>query len=176
MPLSVVCTALLLLAACGDDDPAPAATPAADIVESDATSDAAAGDITLDDTAMGDTAMGDASMDDAAEGDTAMPDAGPSEDVVEPEVPTWDGAVQAIIQGSCGGCHGSAGSWSAGSYSDTQMTAYSGQCDGMTKGECFSVRIKDETMPTNGSVLQSMMDSGDLETLDAWIAGGMPEN
>ena len=209
MRMSVVCTALLLVAACGDDDPAPAATPTADVVDSDATSDATEGDalaadVTPGDTAMGDTAMGDTAMGDTAMGDTAMDDvpmefdadpsddvpmddvsmndvpmedAGPSDDVVpEPAVPTWDGDVQAIIQASCGSCHGTKGGWSASSYADSQEEAYSSQCSGMTKGQCFSIRIKDETMPTNTSVLGAMMDSGELETLDAWIAGGMPEN
>ena len=249
MRMSVVCTALLLVAACGDDDPAPAATPTTDVVDSDATSDAtegdaiaadvAAGDTAMGDTAMGDTAMGDtatgdtamddasmddasmddasmddasmddasmddasmddasmddasmddasmddasmddASMDDVSMDDVSMDDAGPDEDVAAPAVPTWDGAVQAIIAANCGSCHGSSGGWSSNSYADSQKTAYSGQCGGMTKGECYSVRIKDGTMPNNGTsaaILAEMEASGDLETLDAWIADGMPEN
>ena len=40
MRMNVLCAALLFVAACGDDDPAPAATPTADVVESDATGDA----------------------------------------------------------------------------------------------------------------------------------------
>jgi hypothetical protein len=142
------------------------------------TDDASTDGVSMGDAAMGDAAMGDASMEDVPTEDVPSEDAGPSEDITEPEpaAPTWDGQVQAIIQASCGSCHGNSGGWSANSYADSQKMAYSGTCSGMTKGECFSVRIKDETMPTNVSVLQSMMDSGDLETLDAWIAGGMPEN
>ena len=133
-------------------------------------------DVPVGDTSMEDVPVGDASLDDVATEDVPAEDAGPSEDIAEPATPTWDGQVQAIIQASCGTCHGTQGGWSANSYADSQKTAYSGTCSGMTKGECYSVRIKDETMPTNKSVLSAMTSSGELETLDAWIAGGMPEN
>ena len=118
-------------------------------------------------------------MEDASMEDASMEDAGPMEDTAEPAVPTWDGEVQAIIAANCGTCHGSSGGWSSNSYADSQKSAYSGQCSGLTKGECYSIRIKDLSMPNNGTaatVLADMEASGDLETLDAWIAGGMPEN
>ena len=245
MRMNVLCAALLFVAACGDDDPAPAATPTADVVESDATGDATGGDAvatdtTSADTAAGDTAAGDTAAtdtvtedtsadagmadagmtedagmadagmadagmtedagmadagmtedagmadagmtdagmtEDAGMGDAGMGDAGMAEDTGPvDETPTWDGHIQAIIAANCGTCHGNSGGWGANSYADSQKAAYSSQCSGMTKGECYSVRIKDETMPTNKSVLADMTASGDLELLDQWIAGGMPEN
>ena len=73
--MSCVALALLLFAACGDDDPAPAATPTTDVVEGDATE----GDATEGDTTEGDTAMTDTAMEDVPTGpmsilETAMAD------------------------------------------------------------------------------------------------------
>ena len=103
--------------------------------------------------------------------DTTVADTGPVE-----SAPTFDEHIKPILEANCGNCHGTAGQWGASSYEDSQKAAYSAQCSGLTKGECYAVRIKDETMPTGGSVLSAMTDSGDLELLDQWIAAGMPEN
>jgi hypothetical protein len=89
-------------------------------------------------------------------------------------VPTWDADIQPIINNYCGVCHGASGGWSSLEYSSTQKDSY--HCLGMAKGECFSVRIKEESMPANGSVLSAMMMSGELDLIDAWIDAGMPEN
>ena len=57
MRMNVLCAALLFVAACGDDDPAPAATPTADVVESDATGDATGGDAVATDTTSADLSL-----------------------------------------------------------------------------------------------------------------------
>jgi hypothetical protein len=116
----------------------------------------------------------------AAAGNAALhcPHAGPDGGgvCVDP-TPTWDADIQPIVTNYCSGCHkpvGTAGSWSTTSYEDTQKDSY--HCMGLTKGACFSVRIKAGTMPTTGSVLAAVQMSGELDLIDAWIAGGMPEN
>ena len=141
--------------------------------------DVSAEDVSTEDVSTEDVATEDVPTEDVPAEDVPAEDAGPSEDVADPAVPTWDGEVQAIIAANCGSCHGASGGWSSNSYADSQKGAYSGQCSGLTKGECYSIRIKDLSMPNNGTaatVLADMEASGDLETLDAWIAGGMPEN
>ena len=205
-PMSIICTALLVVAACSDDEAGETATPAVDVVEADTASDIAANDVaaedvlvddvftedsgagdtsTSEDTAVADASSSDAVVEDIAPADVPAPediaagDTNPVEDIASPAVPTWDGQVKTIIMTYCAACHGSSGGLSASSYADSQKVAYSAQCSGMTKGECYSVRIKDKSMPNNGTapaVLAAMEESGELETLDAWIAGGMPEN
>ena len=138
-----------LMIGCGDDS-SDSSTPAA-TTDTGTTTDTGAADTTASDTTVADT--------------------GPVE-----SAPTFDEHIQPILEANCGNCHGTAGEWGASSYEDSQKAAYSAQCSGLTKGECYAVRIKDETMPTGGSVLSAMTDSGDLELLDQWIAAGMPEN
>jgi uncharacterized surface protein with fasciclin (FAS1) repeats len=83
--MSCVALSLLLFAACGDDDPAPATTPTTDVVDSDVVdsdvvdsdvvdSDVTEGDAPMDDTAMGDTAMSDVPMGPMSILETAMAD------------------------------------------------------------------------------------------------------
>ena len=132
-----------------------------------------------DTTAPDDTAAPDdttAPHDTAAPDDTTAPEdtTGP-DDTTGPTAPTWTDDVQPILEARCVDCHGTLGGWSSTSYADSQEMAYSGQCNGMTKGECFSVRIKDGTMPTTGSLADDMEVSGELAILDAWIAADMPQ-
>jgi hypothetical protein len=145
-----------------DADVTDTATDTATDTETDTATDTAtdAGDAATD--------AGDAGDGDAGSGDAIV------EDTVEPPVPTWTDDVQPILTVYCSACHGDFGGWSTANYTDTQKDSY--HCAGLTKGECFSVRIKGETMPTaagGGSILDEVVASGDLEIIDAWIAGGM---
>ena len=154
-----------------------------DVVSDTPSEDAATSDTSIEDTGpVEDVATGDAGSGDAGSGDAGSGDAGSGDavvaDTVEPPVPTWTDDVQPIIASYCGACHGASGGWSVDDYESTQKTAFYPFCGDMVKGECFSVRIKDESMPTaggGGSILAEVEASGELAIIDAWIAGGMPE-
>jgi hypothetical protein len=92
--------------------------------------------------------------------------------------PTWTADIQPMLAGYCTPCHTSGaasnGSWNTDDYATTQNGSY--HCVGLTKAECFSVRITAGTMPTTGSIHSVVTDSGELALLDAWLANGMPEN
>jgi hypothetical protein len=98
------------------------------------------------------------------------------DEVIDPPAgPTWEADIKPILEANCSTCHTSQtkGSWSTGDFASTQADSY--HCAEMTKAECFVERIMEESMPTSGSVLVSMTESGDLAKIQAWVADGMPE-
>ena len=109
----------------------------------------------------------------------------------EPEpVPTYTDDVQPILGAKCASCHttgGSGGHNGALSYADTQTPSEGyGKCtdEGLLRGACFGVMVHDGSMPPNVGCTgdpeadaenEACLSAEEIETLDAWIAGGMPE-
>ncbi|MBD88713.1 MAG: hypothetical protein CL940_00050, partial [Deltaproteobacteria bacterium] len=100
-------------------------------------------------------------------------DAVTQEPLPEPEGPTWADA-RPVLEASCGGCHGGAGSGGsdfASVYADN--LAPSSFCDGETVGACVISRIQDGSMPPNGKT--AGVSGADLALLETWVAAGMPD-
>jgi len=120
--------------------------------------------VTMDDVTMDDVTMDDVAMD-------VTEDIIPDEGAVA--APTWDGEVQAILAASCAPCHTTQtkGAWSTADHNSIQADSY--HCSGLSKGACIVERILEDSMPTNGSVLSMMTESGELDILIAWVESGM---
>ena len=103
---------------------------------------------------------------------------------------TYASHVQPILAAKCADCHTTAGSGGhngAAVYADTQaLSASYAKCvdEGLLRGACFGVRVHDGTMPKDAGCTgdpaadaenEACLTAAEIETLDAWIAGGMPE-
>jgi len=88
--------------------------------------------------------------------------------------------VQPIYMNYCSGCHsgGNSGSTNfASSYADAidDSNPPPNACSGLTVAECTLIRILDGSMPTSGSIV-GVIPQADLDTIQAWIDAGYPEN
>jgi hypothetical protein len=102
-----------------------------------------------------------------------------------PATTTYDAAAKPIFAKYCAPCHTTAGSGGANFaavYADSQKASYS--CAGKKVGACALVRIQAGSMPAAaGCSGNPATDAGkaacltqaDQDTIQAWIADGMPE-
>lgn len=90
---------------------------------------------------------------------------------------TW-GDVHTEFRSSCTPCHstGSSGGFqvaqtnAADAYDDSQLSATSGACAGLTKGACSAVRVRNGSMPPGGLSASERTRVADI--VDSWVAGG----
>ncbi|MBL0316874.1 MAG: hypothetical protein IPP69_14355 [Flavobacteriales bacterium] len=80
--------------------------------------------------------------------------------------PTYNSAIKSIINGNCNssGCH------NAGS-SNGDFTSYSGLAPYLNNGSFKREVLTNQTMPENGSLSQTQLNS-----IQCWVNDGYPEN